>query len=140
MLGRQEEIKPLRQLGQYVGFPSTSLLLPFFNDNELPSCVQIGNIRCHHISLVSLLWFNCKFFGMQPENHANILHKVAYSIDLSSEIDNSIYVLQCAETRYNPSNNPALYITYCIDRFCYYWKVKFLKFWYLNRYSNFFAH
>ena len=35
MLGRQEEIKPLGQPGQYVSFPSTSLLLPFFNDNEL---------------------------------------------------------------------------------------------------------
>ena len=35
MLGRQEEIQPLGQLGQYLGFPSTSLLLHFFNDNEL---------------------------------------------------------------------------------------------------------
>ena len=37
MLGRQVEIKPLGQLGQYLGFPSTSLLLHFFNDNELSS-------------------------------------------------------------------------------------------------------
>ena len=35
MLRRQEEIKPLGQPGQYVIFPSTSLLVPFFNDNEL---------------------------------------------------------------------------------------------------------
>ena len=35
MLGRQEENKPLGQLGQYVGFPSTSLLLPFWTENEL---------------------------------------------------------------------------------------------------------
>ena len=29
MLGRQEEIKPLGQPGQYISFPYTSLLLPF---------------------------------------------------------------------------------------------------------------
>ena len=34
-LGRQEEIKPIGQPGQHVSFPFTSLLLPFFNDNEL---------------------------------------------------------------------------------------------------------
>ena len=37
MLGRQEEIKPLGQPGQYVNFPSTSLLLPFFNAMNYPS-------------------------------------------------------------------------------------------------------
>ena len=38
MLGRQEEIKPIGQPGQYVGFPSLPLPLPFtiiFIDNEL---------------------------------------------------------------------------------------------------------
>ena len=35
MLGRQEEIKPQRQPGQYYSFPSTTL----FNGNELFSCV-----------------------------------------------------------------------------------------------------
>ena len=31
-------IKPLGQIGQYDSFPSTSLLLPFINDNELSIC------------------------------------------------------------------------------------------------------
>ena len=35
MLGRQEEIKPLGQPGQYMPFPFTFLLLPFINDNKL---------------------------------------------------------------------------------------------------------
>ena len=34
-LGRQEEIKPLGQPGQYVRFPFTSLPLPFWTENEL---------------------------------------------------------------------------------------------------------
>ena len=40
MLGRQEEIKPLGQPGKYVSFPSTSLLLPFFNEYELSLCMK----------------------------------------------------------------------------------------------------
>ena len=47
MLGRQEEIKPLGQPGQYyVSFPSTSLLLPFWIENELSFCVTIEG-PCH---------------------------------------------------------------------------------------------
>ena len=38
MLGRQEEIKPLLgQLGQYLGFPSTSLLLHFLMAMNSPT-------------------------------------------------------------------------------------------------------
>ena len=44
-LGRQEEIKPIGQPGQYVFFPFTSLLPPFFNDNELSLRLEILSAR-----------------------------------------------------------------------------------------------
>ena len=43
MLGRQEEIKPLGQPGQYMHFPFTSLSLPFLTENEL-SLAKEGQI------------------------------------------------------------------------------------------------
>ena len=59
MLGRQEEIKPLGQLVQYVSFPSTSLLLHFFNDNELSYSAprqQLIQLKVVKNRIFSKLW------------------------------------------------------------------------------------
>ena len=49
-MGRQEEIKPLGHFEQYDSFPSTSLQLHFFNDNELPYCVSNLKTRTADLS------------------------------------------------------------------------------------------
>ena len=65
----RKEIKPLGQPGQYDSFPSTSLLLPFFNDNEL-SYSTIENIRRSIIFFIrqvmankniSFIWWKTNF-------------------------------------------------------------------------------
>ena len=81
MLGRQEEIKPIGQPWQYDRFPSTSLLLPFFNDNEL----SYSRLECHCGLLSST-------FTMKNSHYQN--EKMIVKLDTLKKIrDRSVWVL-----------------------------------------------